>query len=405
MVLYQINVEANYGSTGKIAEALGQMVQKKGGKAFLAHGRKYRDSALETYKVGNLWSYALHFLISRLFDGQGRGSYRATKNLVKHLKETKPDIIHLHNIHGYFINYKVLFEYLASYSGAIVWTLHDCWAFTGHCTHFEPHSCEKWKTACTKCPALKEYPKSHLLDNSRKNFQNKKEIFNQVNQLEMVPVSNWLGKHLAGSFLSKKNCSVIKNGINLNLFKPRNTNNDYPDKKIILGVASVWDKNKGLYDFIKMQPLLNTDELIILVGLSEKQIKALPEGIIGIRRTSNMNELIALYSRAECYMNLTHADSYPTTIMEAMACGTPVITYATGGCSEMVEKSDISTTVKKEDYKSALKKFRHILNTSSADDRANKSRNHALLYFNDQQQIAAYKRLYSKLKAKYPRSV
>ena len=400
MVVYQINVEANFGSTGKIAEALGTMVQQNGGTAFLAHGRKYRSSELNTYKVGNLWSYGFHFLISRLFDGQGRGSYFATKRLVRHLKNTKPDIIHLHNIHGYFINYKVLFTFLKEFKGAVMWTLHDCWAFTGHCTHFEPHACEQWKTQCQKCPAIKDYPKSHLLDNSRLNFKKKKKTFNQVDQLHMVPVSVWLGNHLSKSFLSKKNTTVIKNGINLDLFKQRKESNSFPHKKIILGVASVWDKNKGLYDFIKMQALLEANEQIVLVGLNDKQIQSLPKGMIGISRTSNLNELIDLYNSADCYMNLTHADSYPTTIMEAMACGTPVITYNTGGCAEMVEESGVGAVIEKKNYTEALKAFRSMTNISSAIERANKSRNHALLYFDVDNQLKAYEKLYAKLNLK-----
>jgi putative colanic acid biosynthesis glycosyltransferase len=400
MVLYQINVEANYGSTGKIAEALGNMVQQKGGTSFLAHGRKYRESSLNTYKVGNLWSYAFHFVLSRIFDGQGRGSYFATKRLVRHLKKTKPDIIHLHNIHGYFINYKVLFTFLSEFKGKVLWTLHDCWSFTGHCTHFEPHACEKWKTQCQQCPALQDYPKSHLLDNSRVNFEKKKETFNLVQQLHLVPVSSWLEKHLSSSFLATKKASVIKNGINLRLFKPSKGVDIYSGKKIILGVASVWDKNKGLYDFIKMQKHLAADELIVLVGLSQKQINALPKGIIGIQRTSNLNELIALYTRADCYMNLTHADSYPTTIMEAMACGTPVITYDTGGCTEMVGFCSVGAVVPKEKYEAALTKFRHMLTTISAEERVTKSRNHALLFFNGDEQLKSYSDVYRQLNDK-----
>lgn len=399
MVVYQINVEANYGSTGKIAEALGKKVRQNGGTAFLAHGRKYRTSELTTYKVGNLWSYAFHFLVSRLFDGQGRGSYFATKRLVHHLKSSKPDIIHLHNIHGYFINYEVLFDFLATFKGAVIWTLHDCWAFTGHCTHFEPHSCTKWKTECHKCPALKDYPKSHLLDHSRVNFKKKKKTFNQVGQLHMVAVSDWLGNHLSKSFLSQKNFTVIKNGINLDLFKQSKTSNTLTTKKIILGVASVWDKNKGLNDFMLMQALLKADEQILLVGLNDNQIQGLPEGIRGISRTSNLKELIDLYSRADCYMNLTHADSYPTTIMEAMACGTPVITYNTGGCAEMVQHAGVGAVIEKKNYEEALTAFRSMLNNTSATERANKSRNHALLYFNVENQLKAYEKLYAELSA------
>lgn len=397
MVVYQINVEANYGSTGKIAEALGKKVTQNGGTAFLAHGRKYRSSELKTYKVGNLWSYAVHFLISRLLDGHGRGSYFATKRLVSHLKRTNPDIIHLHNIHGYYINYKVLFSFLKEFNGGILWTLHDCWAFTGHCTHFEPHDCDKWKTECKKCPALKEYPKSILLDNSALNFKDKKKTFSEIEQMHLVPVSDWLGTHLSKSFLSQKKATVIKNGINLDLFKNNRVGSKYANKKIILGVASVWDKNKGLYDFIKMHALLKSDEQIVLIGLNRDQIQNLPEGIIGISRTSDLNELIDLYNKADCYMNLTHADSYPTTIMEAMACGTPVITYNTGGCAEMVRDSGVGDVIEKENYTDALMAFRNMIKNISPEDRANKSRNHALLYFDVENQLKAYEKLYDQL--------
>lgn len=398
MVLYQINVEANYGSTGKIAEALGNRVIDRGGKAYLAHGRKHRKSNLNTFQVGNWWSYGWHLLISRLFDAHGKGSFWATRKLVRHLEKMQPDIIHLHNIHGYFINYKVLFQYLEKYQGVVIWTLHDCWAFTGHCTHFEPHGCEKWKNGCSKCPALRDYPKSYLLDRSLYNYKHKKESFNNIKNLHLVPVSNWLKSYLDKSFLRTKPNTVIKNGIDLNVFSPAKTSKKlFPNKKIILGVASVWDKNKGLYDFHKMQKLLNEDETIVLIGLNPNQIKSLPDGIVGVERTSDLNELIEYYTRADCFMNLTYADSYPTTIMEAVACGTPVITYDTGGCPEMVENSELSITVPKKRFDLALETFRNLVMNHDSSTMANKSRNHALISFDGQMQLNGYFDLYENL--------
>jgi len=394
--VYQINVEANFGSTGKIAEALGKQIISDGGRAFLAHGRKHKKSSLETIRVGHLFSFAWHLIISRLFDGQGKGSYFSTKRLIKHLSKVKPDIIHLHNIHGYYINYKLLFDYLNKYQGKIVWTLHDCWAFTGHCTHFELHHCLKWQTECHHCPAQKDYPANYGFDFSRLNFKEKKEYFTKPN-IHLVPVSNWLSNLVKQSFLNKHNSTIITNGIDLEKFKPQGNLKSHSDKKLILGVASVWTKSKGFEDFIELSKLLNEDEEIVLIGLNQKQKAALPKGILGVERTSSVNELIEWYSKADCFFNLTHADSYPTTIMEAMACGTPVISYAVGGCTEMLNDTEIGCTVPTLRIELAIEAFRDMMKNTSADERLNKSRNHALEYFSFENQIEAYVSLYKSI--------
>lgn len=395
MKVYQINVEANFGSTGKIAEAIGNTIIAQEGKAFLAHGRQFRKSVLTTKQVGNTFSYAFHLLLSRIFDGQGKGSYFSTKKLIKHIQKVKPDIIHLHNIHGYYLNYEVLFNYLNKIKVPVVWTLHDCWAFTGHCTHFEPHNCEKWKSLCGKCPAQKDYPANYGVDFSTSNFKKKKELFSVVSEMHLVPVSNWLHAYVEQSFLQHLPSTVITNGINLKKFRPVSSKL-YENKTVILGVASVWDKNKGFNDFVKLSNYLNTDEVLVMVGLNKKQMAEIPEKIIGIERTSNIDELVELYSRADGFFNLTYADSYPTTIMEAMACGTPVITYETGGCVEMVSDS-IGSVIPQGNFKIGLQKFRMLLEKKNKEERVKESREFAESRFDDKKQIEGYLNLYQNV--------
>lgn len=400
MVLYQINVEANYGSTGKIAEALGQMIQQKGGKAFLAHGRKYRDSSLNTYKVGNIWTYAIHFLMSRLFDAHGQGSFFATKNLVKHLKKTKPEIIHLHNIHGYYINYKILFNYLKDFNGAIVWTLHDCWALTGHCTHYEHVGCEKWKTNCNACPQTKTYPSSVLLDNSYYNHIAKKRSFLMPSKLHVVTVSNWLQRQVEQSYLSLRTIQTIHNGLDTSIFKKSVNNNlrnryKLENSFLILGVASVWDANKGLSDFLELSKKLNKTDKIVLIGLSKTQISQLPDEIVGIERTDSLETLIAWYSTADIYFNASYEESFGMTTIEAMSCGTPVIVYSATACSEPVTPM-VGYSVEKKDI-NAVKQAVEYIRTKTSKSFENNCRKHVLENFEKQDRLKDYFLLYQNL--------
>lgn len=402
MIVYQINVEANYGSTGKIAEALGQMVQQKGGKAYLAHGRNYRDSALETYKVGSLWSHALHLLISRIFDGQGRGSYWATKKLVSHLKRIKPDIIHLHNLHGYYLNYKVLFKYLKDFKGSIVWTLHDCWALTGHCTHYEHIGCEKWKTNCSACPQTKKYPSSLWLDNSYNNHKDKKRSFSMPSKLHIVTVSHWLEKQVKQSYLSDLNSRTIHNGLNTLVFNKKIVNNpratyQMENSFLILGVASVWDTNKGLSDFIALSKKLKKTDKIVLIGLSKAQIRQLPDEIIGLERTDSLETLIAWYTTADVYFNASYEESFGMTTIEAMACGTPVIVYDATACSEPVTDK-VGYRVKKRDI-NGIKKAIETIRIRKSSSFETDCRNHVLQNFDMKDRLNDYFLLYEKLVA------
>ena len=341
MKVFQINSTCGYGSTGRIAVDILKEIEANGDECIIAYGRNSAPQDVASYKIGSEIDVKLHGILSRITDRQGFYGSSATKKLIEKIKEYNPDIIHLHNIHGYYLNVKVLFDFLAKYNKPIVWTLHDCWLFTGHCAYFSFNGCEKWKSECFNCPLKKDYPTSLVLDNSKKNFKEKKELFTRPENITLVTPSEWLKELTKESFMGKYPVKVINNGIDITKFKPTKSDfrdkNNLQDKFIILGVASVWDERKGLKDFLKLQEMLDENQQIVLVGLNDTQIAELPEGIIGIKRTNSIEELAEIYSSADVFVNTTYEDNYPTTNLEAISCGTPVITYKTGGSPESVD--------------------------------------------------------------------
>ncbi|KAF5050117.1 Glycosyl transferases group 1 [anaerobic digester metagenome] len=355
MRLLQINTVINSGSTGRIAEEIGLRIIEKGGESFIAFGRKTeRPSKSHKIQIGNKQDIFLHGIGTRLTDRHAFFSKIATEKLILQIIKANPDIIHLHNIHGYYLNIEILFNYLSNVKTPIVWTLHDCWPITGHCTHFSYINCEKWKTHCEKCPQKKEYPASYWLDNSFKNFQRKKGLFTSINNMTIVPVSNWLAQIIRESFLNKYPFKVIHNGIDTEVFKPQDTSNlckryQIQDKFVLLGVASVWNQRKGFQDFMELNNLLSDDEIIIMVGLNKQQIKSLPQNMIGIERTENISHLVELYSLADIVLNLSFEETFGLTTIEGFACGTPGIVYNCTASPELmssktgfvVEQSDL----------------------------------------------------------------
>lgn len=332
--LLQINVVSNVLSTGKICEDIAKVAQSKGWQTYIAYGRWEKPGASESRRVGNNWDMYKHYVGHRFFDREGLESTCATKTLIRWIDEIKPDIIQLHNIHDHYLNYPILFEYLATLVTPVVWTQHDCWAYTGGCVYHDLYNCEQWREGCKGvCPNRR----SLFCNKSAKQYALKRELFSKVANLTLVPVSNWLGDLLKQSYLKDKRIITIHNGIDIQKFHALSVSKVSCTFKII-GVASVWDARKGLPDFIKLRAMLPADFIITLVGLTQKQVKALPNGIKGITRTSNIEEMVQLYSDADVFVNPTYSDNYPTTNLEAMACGTPVITYRTGGSPEAVDE-------------------------------------------------------------------
>lgn len=342
-ILY-INVASNKCSTGKIVENTGVLAQKNNWICYVAHGYRYEgESSLNSIKVTNKNSEYIHAVISMLFDMHGLSSVSCTRKLVKQIAAIKPDVIHLHVLHGYFINYKVLFKYLKDANIPIIWTFHDCWAFTGHCTYFDAVGCNKWEDRCYKCPNKKEYPKSLFLDRSEYNFQLKKKLFSSIKDMTIVAVSDWLANLVMKSFLSKYPIRTIHNGIDLNVFipTPSNIRSKYniENKFVVLGVANGFEKRKGLDDFVSLLEKLDESYQLILIGVDKAIQSKLPTSILMLEKTNNQSELVEYYSTADVYVNPTHEDNFPTTNIESLACGTPVITYSTGGCSEAIDQN------------------------------------------------------------------
>lgn len=333
-------------STGKIAARIAQQYIANGDQAVVAYARDFRETGVPTYKIGGKSNVLFHALASRVFDNAGFESRRATEKFLNWASEYKPDILWLHNLHSYYIDCAQLFVWIKRQTKLkVIWTLHDCWSFTGHCTHFSYVKCEKWKNGCNNCPQRREYPASLLLDRSKVNYKRKKELFTGIQDLTIIVPSNWLGNLVKESYLKDYPVQVVNNTIDESIFKP--TQSSFREiyglqgKVIVLGVANPWTPRKGLSDFVELSRMLSDDYKIVLVGLNEKQLKELPTAILGIRRTDTPEELAAIYSSADVFVNPTYEDNYPTTNLEAKACGTTVITYNTGGSVESVLPENI----------------------------------------------------------------
>lgn len=364
MKIVQINTFP-YKATGAIMMSIHQQLQKEGQDSYVVWGRGRNSTNNHEIVMKDRLGIKWHGLYTRVTDKTGFASKRATEKLADELERIKPDIIHLHNLHGYYLNIELLFCYLKKTRPKIVWTFHDCWPFTGHCAYFDMIGCEKWKNGCTKCPQKTTYPTSFVMDNSSWNWHKKRELFTGLDMTIVTP-SRWLRDIVKESFLKECNVVVIHNGIDTNVYKTSQSNTYHSlagNKKMILGVASEWTDRKGYKDFVKLHSMLDTSKFVIaLVGLSKKQIKELPVGMVGIERTSNVQELVKLYSQADWLFNPTYDDNFPTTNLEAISCGTPVITYKTGGSPEtirdsngwVVEKGDLNMVCKIMNGKSCM---------------------------------------------------
>lgn len=339
MKILLINSVCGVGSTGKICVDLAKCLNLHGHECVIAYGRGKAKGYDNTYKITSSIGNKLHYIKSRLFDKHGLGNARETNRFIKFIDKYNPDIIHLHNIHGYYLNYRILFEYLKRSRAKVVWTLHDMWLATGHCAYYL--KCTKWENGCHHCSKLNEYPKA-LFDNSKRNYELKKEAFNSVADLTLVPVSSWINNEIKKSYLKKLKTVIINNGIDLNVFKPEETDfrkkNNLKGKKILLAVADRWTERKGFTDFMILSQKLDENTKLIMVGLTEEQRAQLPSNIIGITRTENQQQLAEIYSTADLFLNFTYSDNFPTVNLESLACGTPVLTYNTGGSPEMLSE-------------------------------------------------------------------
>ncbi len=325
--LLQINATANWGSTGKIAELIGCEAIAQGWESHIAYGRYFNPSQSKLIKVGGKLNNYTHFAGQWTLDNEGLWSRTATKRLIHRIEEIKPDIIHLHNIHDHYLNYKLLFEYLNNSGIKIVWTMHDFWAVTGHCMHFVSKNCDRFETGCHDCPMRKVYPKS-LIDRSPQNYMLKKRLFSANKDMTIVAVSDWVASQFSRSFMNKMPIRVIHNGIDLTHFHPTPMVPDlFVGKFVIMSVASQWKHDKGIEHYIALSKILSSDEVIVLVGVDPALKVQLPPNIIGIGPVCDTHQLAALYTRADVITIMSSAETFGLTVVEGYACGTPAIVF------------------------------------------------------------------------------
>lgn len=393
-------------STGRIMQEIGELAMRNGWESYVAYSKGrdgIRTCASHTIPVGNKWDTWMHGLKTRLLDRHGLASVSATYDFIKQLKEISPDIVHIHNIHGYFLNYPILFEYLSKSGIPVVWTVHDCWLYTGHCYYYSYIQCNKWESGCGDCPQKRKFPASWWLDRSAQNYQDKREAFTAMphDKLTIVPVSDWIRREMSRSFLKDYPFRVIHNGIDTEVFTVYGADEvkrkyGWQGKHVLLGVASIWSEEKGLSDFIKLAQRLREDEVIVLVGVTEEQKKILPHNMYGIRRTENIQDLARLYSVADVFVNPTWQDNYPTVNLEAIACGTPVVTYRTGGSVESVTE-DTGFIVEQGDVKGLLDSVR-VIEQYGKHYYVDRCRKYALANFRKEDRYADYLKLYEELR-------
>ena len=368
MKIVEIN-GTNYSSTGNIMLNIAEVARKNGHEVFTC-SKNSRQSKKYINKnhiyIGSRFERILSELLSDITGKKDSFNIIGTKRFIKKLEEINPDLIHLHVMHDSFINYSLFFNYLIESKIPVVWTLHDCNPITGQCVYFDSIGCYKWKTGCCNCKQLHRYPKSLLFDNTFALWNKKKELFTKLNNLTIVTPSKWLANIVKESFLNNAKIKVINNGIDINVYKYIESDfrkkNNLQNKKIVLGVGYIWNKRKGLDDFIKLASLLPQNYQIVLVGTNDEIDEKLPDNILSIHRTYDKEELVKIYSSADVFVNPTYEDNFPTTNIESLACGTPVITYNTGGSPEIINDK-CGSVVNKGDTESLKREIIRICNT------------------------------------------
>lgn len=415
--LLQINpVLRTSTSTGRIMKEIGELAMANGWESYVAYS-KGRDglpgSTSIPVPVGNKASVAWHGLQTRILDRHGLGSVLATKRFIEDIRRIRPDIIHIHNIHGYFLNYRILFDFLSHSGIQVIWTVHDCWLYTGHCYHYMYAGCDRWKTGCGHCPQRGKFPRSLLADRSARNFRDKRDAFCSMpeDRLTIVPVSDWMRSEMSESFLKDYRFQVIHNGIDTDVFSPQPALESevrrcygLGDRHVILGIASIWSEEKGLNDFVEMAAKLESDEVIVLVGMDRRQLDdvlsrcgrtALGDRIVAVKRTADVHQLAGLYSTADVLVNPTWQDNYPTVNLEAISCGTPVVTYRTGGSIEAVA-GDTGFVVEQGDIEGLVDAVRRVETLGKAHFR-DACRSRAVKEFRKEDRYAEYIELYERL--------
>ena len=334
----------NFGSTGRIMAGISQIAKSKGYTVYQAYPSSPNMPLIESYDIilHNFFWWRVNQKFAYWTGLNGYFNWWSTYKFLKKLDKIKPDILHLHNLHNSYINLPLLFQYIKKNRIKVIWTLHDCWAFTGHCPYFTLAKCDKWKTGCGGCAQLSIYPPIKW-DTTAFLWNKKRKWFSGVQDMTLVTPSQWLAGLVKQSFLKEYPVKVIHNGIDLSIFKPtesafRQKHHIQPTDKLILGVAMDWGRRKGLDIFIDLAPKLPKNYKIVLVGTNDSIDVALPDNILSIHKTHSVEELAAIYTAADVFVNPTREENFPTVNIESLACGTPVITFHTGGSPEILDE-------------------------------------------------------------------
>ncbi len=375
---------------GRIMTDIGAAVLNNGGEVFIAYGRGEGCNIASSYKIGDTFDFIKHTSLSRIFDSEGLHSRKATMKLIQRLERFSPEIIHLHNIHGHYINYKILMQWLNATNIPAVWTMHDCWAFTGHCAYYSANKCNKWKdSSCRDCKFKKSYPRSIIYSKSERNFARKSTAFKSLNNLSIVAVSQWLADEIRQSFLGDYPIKVIPNGINTEVFKP------YPStigkKHRIIGAAANWRENKNIDFFNRLASKLPDDYEIALAGDIPCKID---KKIISVGKIIDNAELAKFYSTGNVFINSSREETFGMTTIEAMSCGVPVIVNNVTAIPETIAPGT--------GFAIDIDNIEHVLNTiekirSSKEPMADACRRHVVENYPRERMVQNYLNLYTDI--------
>lgn len=394
--LIQINSVVNTGSTGRIAEQLGRLAMTQGWESYIAYGREARESESRLIRIGNKLGVYLHAIVSKYFDNHGLMSKWATRKFLKQMDVIQPDVVHIHNIHGYYINYPMLFKYLKAKNIPTVITMHDFWLMTGHCAYINK-TCDRWKNGCGQCPRLDQYPAAKI-DASERNWHKKADSFADMPNVTLVPVSHWLGRYAKESLLGKLKQQVIHNGIDTEMFRPYNNfetcvNDVDWEKFTIMTIATRWTEANGFHDVLQLSKLLPNDCQILIVGIDKQQLACLPKNVIGIKKTENLTQLKELYSKSDVVFNPNTEVTFGLVTVEAMACGTPAIVLKNTAGEELVDEQTGFVVDKAED----VVKLIPIVKSMNKKQTVEACRHRVMVMFEAKKQYQKYIDLYNLL--------
>lgn len=402
MIIVEINATRN-GSTGLIMYKIAEVARENEIQVFTIYGgrrgeKKYSDD--HNIMASSYFDHTIHRLIGKITGYNDLLSKNSTRKVIKRIQAINPDIIHLHIVHGHYLCFMDLFKYLDKINKPVIWTLHDCWAFTGRCPHFVLSRCNKWKTGCYDCPYPKNNYPASIVDKSRQLWNLKKRVFCKIKDMTIVTPSAWLARLVGQSFLKNYPTIVINNGIDLNVFKPTPSNfkqiNNMVSSFVILGVANCWNRRKGIDVFVRLAAELPNKYKIVLVGTNKTVDENLPKNIVSIHRTANQSQLAELYSTADLFVNPTREDNFPTVNIEALACGTPVLTFKTGGSPEIIDET-CGCSIEQDDYDSLIHEIKRICTTRPYNEESciNRAKRYDMDYkYNEY--VELYKKIYNK---------